>query len=60
MHGGTMARFGGNSLEVGEKNVKPTFGLLKHTRKRKKRRGCWTEDTSTFTCLITFWTLFDL
>jgi hypothetical protein len=55
-----MARFGGNSLEVGEKNVKPTFGLLKHTRKRKKRRGCWTEDTSTFTCLITFWTLFDL
>jgi len=34
-----MARFGGNGLEVGEKNVEPVFGLLKHTRKREKRRG---------------------
>ena len=34
-----MARFGGNSLGVGEKNVEPAFRLLKHIRKREERRG---------------------
>jgi len=34
-----MARFGGNGLEVGEKNVEPAFGLLKHTRKGKEEKG---------------------
>ena len=34
-----MARFGGNGLEVGKKNVEPTFGLLKHTRKGRREGG---------------------
>jgi hypothetical protein len=34
-----MARFGGNGLEVGEKNVEPAFGLLKHTRKGRREGG---------------------
>jgi hypothetical protein len=36
MCSGTMAWFGGNSLKVGEKDVEPAFGLLKHTRKRRE------------------------
>jgi hypothetical protein len=34
-----MAQFGGNGLEVGEKNVEPAFGLLKHTRKGRREGG---------------------
>jgi hypothetical protein len=34
-----MAWFGGNSLEVGEENIEPVFGLLEHTRKERGKGG---------------------